>query len=853
MSDFVIGKYNILKKYTGNDKHVTIPDGVKQIGENAFRGNTGLESVIVPKWVVSIADSAFRDCCNLQSINIPVGLGTINNDAFSGCSSLKNMVIPDSVTYIGKNCFRGCTHLQSVNIPSRVKRIYSFTFAGCSSLSHLSIHDNITEIWYNAFDGCAAEITLPKEFRINNTEPAVSHAYLYGANLCARDMVDMMIHQSYPDWAGIFNSVHSDPDKTLNELLNLDASTHQYNRFVLLYLLKHGAELGSKAYPVFEAFMSSEKKYASLALAKAKDFFENGDVRLQNILTKYVILPAADILLQVAMLEIPHFPTERIAKGEDLCSLAVSDDLAAKLEHVCQLLFGKKTPGNITLANTAIKVPSDIILWLLIDLARCRSVKSDVKDVVKLLNQEELTAFLWNFYNVNPSKPVQAENSTIIWMIGHIGTAAQVSKMLSDARDIRKRTEVSATGSGRGRNGYAIEQSIVFNDSPEVLLMLDKRGELEASARVRGISIDSLRAQLLAATDTMLDSQGTCRLNYGDNQFAALLRPDMTLVFRNERTGKISKSLPKPGKTDDAALAAAAAEDVKKLKTNIKNIAGQRTKAIQEMLYYGKSLSFADWKAQYLSSTILKTLAGGILWGVFDGKDALLQPFCLNVDGQLTDAFGNEVLPQDSDHISVVDASQLSPEALEAWRSLFWGKGTKTVIRQFETPGSYVTKELVAKRYEKLTVSVGYAFNALEMGSVESSQYASIDCNYIDVALHARWGDEVMEISNISFAQNIPAFEQMTDHQKRLWNRDIIRLDSILHPEKQVEEIVCAGDVTQIKPFVDTHLITADNITDMLGLAIKHKRTEATAYLMQLKQDWLGNVQDPFAQFSLDF
>ena len=520
---------------------------------------------------------------------------------------------------------------------------------------------------------------------------------------------------------------------------------------------------------------------------------------------------------------------------------------------ISQLLFGKRSPSGITLAEGETKVPSNVLTWLLTEISRCRSVHADVKRVVKLVDSRKLTDFLWSFYNIVPNRPVQTNISPIIWMIGHIGTAAQVSKMLSDSREIRRRTEVSTTGSGRGRNGYAIEQSIVFNDSPEVLLMLDKRGELAASAKVRGISVDSLRAQLQAAADNMLDSQGAYRLNYGDRQFAAMLMPDMTLTFRNEQTGKISKSLPKPTKTDDAALAAAAAEDVKKLKSNIKNIAGQRTKAIQEMLYYGKSLSFADWKAQYLSSTILKTLAGGILWGIFDEKDTLLQPFCLAPDGRLTDASGDEVLPQDQDRISVVDASQLSPEALEAWRTLFWRKGTKAVIRQFEMPGRYVTKEFAKERYEGLTVSVGYAFNALGTESIESAQYASIDCNYIDVALHARWGDEVMEITDISFAKNVPAFDQMTDHQKRLWNRDIIRLDSILHPEKQVEEIVCAGDVAQIKSFVDTHLITADNITDMLGLAIKHKRTDATAYLMQCKQDWIGEVQDPFAQFTLDF
>ena len=109
-----------------------------------------------------------------------------------------------------------------------------------------------------------------------------------------------------------------------------------------------------------------------------------------------------------------------------------------------------------------------------------------------------------------------------------------------------------------------------------------------------------------------------------------------------------------------------------------------------------------------------------------------------------------------------------------------------------------------------------------------------------------------MEISKILFAKKIPAFDQMTDHQKRLWNRDVICLDSILHPEKHVEDVVSAGDMDQIKPFVNTHLITADNITDMLGLAIKHKRTEATAYLMQCKHDWIGDVRDPFARFTLD-
>lgn len=192
-------------------------------------------------------------------------------------------------------------------------------------------------------------------------------------------------------------------------------------------------------------------------------------------------------------------------------------------------------------------------------------------------------------------------------------------------------------------------------------------------------------------------------------------------------------------------------------------------------------------------------------------------------------------------------------ESVDTWRTYFWRKGTKAVIRQFESPGRYVTPELAEVRYDGLTVPIGYAKNALNLQGFEGSRTADINGSFIHVALHATWGEEDMEISDISIDHAPPPYGQMTDHQKRLWNRDILRLDSVLHPEKRLEVIVARGDVGEIKLCVETHLITGDNITDMVGLVIQHKHTEATAYLMQLKQDWIGEVQDPFSQFTLDF
>ena len=48
---------------------------------------------------------------------IPDGVNEIGVDAFSGCTSLQSITIPDSVTEIGCGAFWGCTNLKNVTIP----------------------------------------------------------------------------------------------------------------------------------------------------------------------------------------------------------------------------------------------------------------------------------------------------------------------------------------------------------------------------------------------------------------------------------------------------------------------------------------------------------------------------------------------------------------------------------------------------------------------------------------------------------------------------------------------------------------------------------------------------------------
>ncbi|MDE6707824.1 MAG: leucine-rich repeat domain-containing protein [Oscillospiraceae bacterium] len=91
---------------TCKQKKITIPDGVKIIGNYAFDDCNALESITIPDSVTVIKANAFSDCSALESIVIPDSVTTIEACAFYNCFALESIVIPDSVTTIGGDAFK---------------------------------------------------------------------------------------------------------------------------------------------------------------------------------------------------------------------------------------------------------------------------------------------------------------------------------------------------------------------------------------------------------------------------------------------------------------------------------------------------------------------------------------------------------------------------------------------------------------------------------------------------------------------------------------------------------------------------------------------------------------------------
>ena len=190
-SDFTFAddKKTILLKYIGGDGVAYIPNTVKTISSNAFRGNNDLTSVYIPESVETIGSEAFMDCDNLESINIPSSVTSIGDNAFSKCDKLKNINVDDEnqnytsfdgvlfsgdmkslicypagkteTTYeiiegVEEICglaFDGCTNLTEITIPSTVEKIGPQAFSGCTNLTKVVLLSDNTVIDPTAFEG----------------------------------------------------------------------------------------------------------------------------------------------------------------------------------------------------------------------------------------------------------------------------------------------------------------------------------------------------------------------------------------------------------------------------------------------------------------------------------------------------------------------------------------------------------------------------------------------------------------------------------------------------------------------------------------------------------------------------
>ncbi|MBQ9438211.1 MAG: leucine-rich repeat protein, partial [Lachnospiraceae bacterium] len=160
-------------KLTGSegDYSLTI-SGTGKVSADSTYGWSGkmgeITSLKVEEGITSISGIC-KDAFNLKEVSLPEGLKEIGEETFYGCSSLESVDLPDNVESIGRIAFFSCDKLSSLRLPDSLKYVGPQAFL-CRKLPMPSLPEGLETVEYGAFN-CMGE-DLPDKAAVSLRIPS---------------------------------------------------------------------------------------------------------------------------------------------------------------------------------------------------------------------------------------------------------------------------------------------------------------------------------------------------------------------------------------------------------------------------------------------------------------------------------------------------------------------------------------------------------------------------------------------------------------------------------------------------------------------------------------------------------
>src|SRR5574344_1203380 len=103
------------------DSVLTIAEGPTSIAKNAYLNNVDFHTVIIPRSMTAIGDSAFKGCPNLRTVYFNADsctrAGKASAPIFNSCKNITQIIIGQYVKLIPSQIFRGLKALKDITIP----------------------------------------------------------------------------------------------------------------------------------------------------------------------------------------------------------------------------------------------------------------------------------------------------------------------------------------------------------------------------------------------------------------------------------------------------------------------------------------------------------------------------------------------------------------------------------------------------------------------------------------------------------------------------------------------------------------------------------------------------------------
>lgn len=226
IGDYALRSYNL--------STLLLPEGLEEIGEEAFYNNQQLTKVTLNEKLKEVGRYAFRGCSQLALVNynainlqatylfsnctslekvnvgakvriLPEGIfkgcenlaivkfAERNDDTpfvlgdyvFSGCGNLTSLDLPATTTKIGRYAFSDCSRLSTLNLPSTTTEIGEYAFSECYNIQNFIVPEQVTVLNKGVFEGCLTlfNIVLPDGLKIIGDEAFSDCQYLNAPEL----------------------------------------------------------------------------------------------------------------------------------------------------------------------------------------------------------------------------------------------------------------------------------------------------------------------------------------------------------------------------------------------------------------------------------------------------------------------------------------------------------------------------------------------------------------------------------------------------------------------------------------------------------------------------------------------
>ena len=283
--------------------------------------------------------------------------------------------------------------------------------------------------------------------------------------------------------------------------------------------------------------------------------------------------------------------------------------------------------------------------------------------VAAALDRESLCALLKDL--------ARQEGNGFFIPYGRYADGAQIAELIGA---INKQNVVdSDSWVAQRKNCIAARSGLLLSDTREAMLYLEKVGQLEAYAGIRGTDADTVRDCVLS--DIGLDEQGGKTYDLGNQIVTVRLQRDLSFLVELPN-GKTAKSIPKRGSEPEKYAQTKA--DFAEMKRLARKIVKSRGDVLFDAFLSGETRGAASWKSAYLGNPLLRYAAGALVW-VQGGNT-----FTLSENGAIDSAGASYELTEEP--VQLAHPMEMPQGEAEAWQRYFSAHGIKQPFPQIWEP-----------------------------------------------------------------------------------------------------------------------------------------------------------------------